>query len=96
MSADFNRCVLEDFIGVLTACYNQEDFQIYCFANGKIDDVTEFYQSCPVEWVDITGLNAPDASRAIYSREIDILFDLRYCCSRLHVHRPDSDDSTRR
>ena len=20
----------------------------------------------------------------------------RYCCSRLHVHRPDSDDSTRR
>lgn len=76
LSADFNRCVLADFIGVLTAYYNQEDFQVYCFANGKIDDVTEFYQSCPVEWVDITGLNAPDAARAIYSREIDILFDL--------------------
>ena len=76
LSADFNRCVLEDFMGVLTACYNQEDFQVYCFANGKIDDVTEFYQSCPVEWVDITGMNAPDAARAIYSREIDILFDL--------------------
>lgn len=89
LSADFNSCVLEDFIGVLTACYNQEDFQIYCFANGKIDDVTEFYQSCPVDWVDITGLNAPDAARAIYSREIDILFDLaghtRLICLFWHI-----------
>lgn len=76
LSADFNSCVLEDFIGVLTACYNQDDFQVYCFANGRMDDVTEFYRSCPVQWVDITGLNAPDAARAIYSREIDILFDL--------------------
>lgn len=76
LSADFNSCVLEDFIGVLTACYNQEDFQVYCFSNGRMDDVTKLYQSCPVEWVDITGLNAPDAARAIYSREIDILFDL--------------------
>lgn len=76
LSADFNSCVLEDFIRVLTTYYNQDDFQVYCFANGRMDDVTEFYQSCPVEWVDITGLNAPDAARTIYSREIDILFEL--------------------
>lgn len=76
LSNDFNKCVLEDFIGVLTAWYNRQEFQVYCFANGEIDKVTEFYRSCPVEWADITGLNAPDAARAIYAREIDILFDL--------------------
>ena len=76
LSEDFNKCVLEDFIRVLTDCYNQQEFQVYCFANGEIDKVTEFYRSCPVEWVDITGLNAPDAARAIYAKEIDILFDL--------------------
>lgn len=76
LSADFNKCVLADFIRVLMAYYNQDDFQVYCFSNSDIDEMTEFYRSCPVEWVDITGLNAPDAARAIYAREIDILFDL--------------------
>ena len=76
LSADFNKCVLADFIRVLVAYYNQADFQVYCFSNGKVDELTEFYRSCPVEWVDIAGLNAPDAARAIYAREIDILFDL--------------------
>lgn len=76
LSPDFNRCVLADFIRVLVAYYNQADFQVYCFSNGKVDEATEFYRSCPVEWVDIAGLNAPDAARAIYAKEIDILFDL--------------------
>lgn len=76
LSSDFNNCVLMNFIGVLTAFYNQKQFRVYCFANGKKDNVTEFYRSCTVEWVDITGLNAPDAAREIYNREIDILFDL--------------------
>ena len=76
LSPDFNKCVLADFIRVLMAYYNQADFQVYCFSNGKVDELTEFYRSCPVDWVDIAGLNAPDAARAIYAKEIDILFDL--------------------
>ena len=76
LSEDFNKCVLTDFIGVLTACYSQQEFRVYCFANGESDKDTEFYRSCLVEWVDIAGLNAPDAARAIYAKEIDILFDL--------------------
>lgn len=76
LSEDFRKCVLVDFIRVLVAYYKQDDFQVYCFSNSDIDEMTEFYRSCPVEWVDITGLNAPDAARAIYAREIDILFDL--------------------
>lgn len=76
LSSDFNKCVLMDFIRVLVAYANQADFQVYCFSNGKVDELTEFYRSCPVEWVDIAGLNALDAARAIYAKEIDILFDL--------------------
>ena len=76
LSPDFNKCVLADFIRVLVADYNQDDFQVYCFSNGKEDDITEFYRSCSVKWVDISGLNVPEAARTIYDRGIDILFDL--------------------
>ncbi len=77
LSGDFRRHVVLLFIWAMLTKYDRERFEVYCFSSsGKEDDFSREIQKYVDGWIELDGMNAPQAAGEIYNREIDVLFEL--------------------
>lgn len=76
ISPDFRQHVVVYFSYPLLAKYNRNRYEVYCYAKGPTDQVTDQLKSFVDKWEDITCLSDEAAARLIYDDKIDILFDL--------------------
>lgn len=60
----------------LLAHYNKDCYEVFCYAKGSTDAITEQLKSFVDKWTDITCMSDQQAARCIFDDEIDILFDL--------------------
>ncbi len=76
ISPDFRQHVVVYFSYPLLAKYNRNRYEVYCYAKGPTDQVTEQLKNFVDKWEDITCLSDEEAARRIHDDKIDILFDL--------------------
>lgn len=77
LSSDFRKHVVLLFSWVMLTKYNKERFELYCFSTNEEDgNCTEEIKKYVDVWISLRDMIAPEAAKEIYTREIDILFEL--------------------
>ena len=78
ISGDFRKHVMQYFIWPFLAGYSRDDFEVYVYSLGEVDQYTVFFQTLVTKWCDLSSLlNDPAGiARTIYEDAVDILFDL--------------------
>ena len=77
VSPDFRRHPVSCFIEPILTKHNQDDFEIFCYANVvREDGVTARFKALPIIWRNIYPLGDQEAADLIIRDSIDILVDL--------------------
>ena len=75
ISSDFRLHVVLLFIWAMLTKYNRDEFEVYCFSNGREDQYSQYIQEHTDFWCNIHGMAPQAAAQVIYNNEIDILVD---------------------
>lgn len=76
ISPDFRNHVVLRFCYAMLSGYDKEQFLVFGYSTGQIDEYTKKAASLTDGWQDLAGLEPAVAARTIYEDGIDILFDL--------------------
>ena len=77
LSPDFRQHVVLLFIWAMFTCYDRDAFEVYCFSNSPVEDkYTEYIKAHTDFWCNLSGMDAMQAAKVIYNKEIDILVEL--------------------
>ncbi len=77
ISSDFRQHVCLLFCWAMLTQYNRDEFEVYVFHNGQVEDDYSKYIKNHVDcWCNVSAYPSQVAANVIKSMEIDILFDL--------------------
>ncbi|AUX73495.1 bifunctional class I SAM-dependent methyltransferase/glycosyltransferase [Erwinia pyrifoliae] len=76
VSGDLNSHPVHHFVWPVWKTLNRERYELYAYATGKEDAVTEGYQSSASVFRHVAALNAVELARQISQDGIDVLIDL--------------------
>ena len=77
LSADFKKHSVAYFMESILAHHDHEQFEIYCYYNGTLnDEVTQRFKTMVHHWIDCVGLSDEALAETIRTVPIDILVDL--------------------
>lgn len=76
ISPDFREHVVTYFSYMLLAKYNKGKYEVFCYALGKTDPVTEQLKNMVDQWRLVKDKEDQEIAEQIYQDEIDILVDL--------------------
>lgn len=76
ISPNFNKHAVALFIYHLIANYDREKFEVYCYAKGVEDPITEQLKQYPDKWVNVSNMSDVEIAQTIYDDNVNILFEL--------------------
>ena len=75
VSADFCHSVVAIFTFVFFAAYDKSRFEVYAYAKGEADGISQMFAAKADIWRNIRNLSSAEAAAVIHKDEIDILFE---------------------
>lgn len=77
VSADFYSHPVGIFLFSILECLNQARFEVYCYAEVRVDDrLTQSIQSKVTKWLNISGMDDVQLAHRIHDDAVDVLMDL--------------------